>query len=516
MGKGLRFVMLNIRSLWPNIDEMRLNFYDFNVIGLCESWLTPAITDSMIDFPGFDLFRQDRCTNKRGGGLVIYVRKEYMEYCNVVDDLSGVTSDLEQLWVTFCMPNVRHMNIAVVYRPPGSNLENSINQLRTSLDKTTENTYENIVMGDLNINYKQRHSNPYKLLKEVERDFGLKQIIDKDTRIAARSSTLIDIILTDCRHVFGSGVLDMCISDHQAVYMVKKKTRLEYTRIENMCRSYKHYVKTEMQDSVEANLGRIEFWKHEKNIDTMWKILLGIIEDCANIHCPLVNMKIPDNSPIWFNREIVEEIRHKDYLYKEAKRLGTIESWNVFKCKKKELKTLLHKAKEEYIKEQIDTQQNNPRKFWRNLNTFSGLGKSCKKACLTKIGNDEGTILENQEAADFMNHYYVNAGPNLAKDFSNDWSTDKCKINVDSTFKFDFVTEDQISKLIKNIDIGKSSAVENLSSRILKDSFEVLIMELTQLYNECLTQGYCTKPLSTIQCNKTLCQDQLVPILLIG
>ena len=27
---------------------------------------------------------------------------------------------------------------------------------------------------------------------------------------------------------------------------------------------------------------------------------------------------------------------------------------------------------------------------------------------------------------------------------------------------------------------------------------------------------YCTKPLSTIQCNKTLCQDQLVPILLIG
>ena len=26
----------------------------------------------------------------------------------------------------------------------------------------------------------------------------------------------------------------------------------------------------------------------------------------------------------------------------------------------------------------------------------------------------------------------------------------------------------------------------------------------------------CTKPLSTIQCNKTLCRDQLVPILLIG
>ena len=31
-----------------------------------------------------------------------------------------------------------------------------------------------------------------------------------------------------------------------------------------------------------------------------------------------------------------------------------------------------------------------------------------------------------------------------------------------------------------------------------------------------LNISFCTKPLSTIQCNKTLCRDQLVPILLIG
>ena len=47
----------------------------------------------------------------------------------------------------------------------------------------------------------------------------------------------------------------------------------------------------------------------------------------------------------------------------------------------------------------------------------------------------------------------------------------------------------QICKLIGNIDICKSSAIENLGSRILKDCFEILIFELTHLYNECLTQG---------------------------
>ena len=114
-----------------------------------------------------------------------------------------------------------------------------------------------------------------------------------------------------------------------------------------------------------------------------------------------------------------------------------------------------------------------------------------KKSGLSKIiGDENGTFLENQPAADFMNEYYVNAGPNLAKEFDDVWSHDRCKIDVNSTFEFTFVTEVQITKLGKNIDICKSSGIDNLGLRILRDSFEVLTLELTQLYNECLLQGY--------------------------
>ena len=223
----------------------------------------------------------------------------------------------------------------------------------------------------------------------------------------------------------------------------------------------------------------------------MWKILLGIVKECANSHCPMVKVNIPNNSPVWFTRELVEEINHKDFLYVEAKRLGTDEAWAEFKRKKKEVTKILHNAKETYIKEQIDSQQNNPRKFWRNINSISGIGKTGKKASLTKIFDSEnGTVLENQHAPDYMNDYYVNAGPTLAEKFDDKWNELDYNINTNSTFKFDFVTEDQILKLIKNIDIGKSSAIDNLSSRILKDSLEMLTLEFTQLYNECLIQGY--------------------------
>ena len=54
--------------------------------------------------------------------------------------------------------------------------------------------------------------------------------------------------------------------------------------------------------------------------------------------------------------------------------------------------------------------------FLRNVNSVSGIGKSSKQRGLTKIfGDDNGTVLENQEVADYMNQFYVSAGPKLAE-----------------------------------------------------------------------------------------------------
>ena len=46
-----------------------------------------------------------------------------------------------------------------------------------------------------------------------------------------------------------------------------------------------------------------------------------------------------------------------------------------------------------------------------------------------------------------------------------------------------------MKRLIKEIKITKSAAVEGLSTRLLKDAFEVLSFELTYLYNSCLQSG---------------------------
>ena len=95
----------------------------------------------------------------------------------------------------------------------------------------------------------------------------------------------------------------------------------------------------------------------------------------------------------------------------------------------------------------------------------------------------------NLDAAEYMNKYYTDAGPKLSQNYSNIWKeTDSLK-NINSTFKFDFVHEGWIKKLIKDIKKTKSSAVDNLGSQILKDAFSVLTLELTFLYNCCIENG---------------------------
>ena len=117
---------------------------------------------------------------------------------------------------------------------------------------------------------------------------------------------------------------------------------------------------------------------------------------------------------------------------------------------------------------------------------MSGIGKNkTKKFGCTKLIDENGTQYENLDAAEYLNKYYVNVGPNLANTLDIEWDKSKCKIEVDSTFNFLWITEREVIELVKN----KSSAIDGLSTRILKDAFLVLHFELTYMYNICLQTG---------------------------
>ena len=82
----------------------------------------------------------------------------------------------------------------------------------------------------------------------------------------------------------------------------------------------------------------------------------------------------------------------------------------------------------------------------------------------------------------------MNVGPCLANKFPDTWRISD-SIKCDEPFGFKEVTEYEVLKLVKDIKIAKSSAYEGVSTHLFKDAFEILITELTHLYNRCLRTG---------------------------
>ena len=96
-------VMLNTRSLFPNIDQIHHSFKTYDIICLCETWLTSGHTDNMIQIPEYDFMRLDRSHGnisntsnqlKRGGGLIIYFKKSISPFISIVPAVSKITTDL--------------------------------------------------------------------------------------------------------------------------------------------------------------------------------------------------------------------------------------------------------------------------------------------------------------------------------------------------------------------------------------------------------------------------------------
>ena len=518
--KGFNVLMINIRSLYSSIDELSVKIKGYDVIAVCETWLNSSYTDEMINIPEYNVMRLDReagnirsASNKvkRGGGVLFYVHSKFVNYTTIIRDCSKITYNLEQLWICIDKPNVRKCIVGVLYRPPSSDVTVSLKELSSTMDylQTLVHT-EYIIMGDLNVNYNRRDTKGFKLLKDFERIYNLTQVIKGNTRITEGSKSLIDLIFTDITHMQNAGVLQISISDHQPVFITKKKDR---ELDESFYTSYTMYDRNAYQYDIVNHDVWTMFWQNlHKDVDLLWEYMLHAIKDVADYHAPMKRMKIRTNCPHWMEKEIIEELYFKDFLYRKAKSSDNVNDWNNFRSQNKTVKKLILNAKEEYVKGQLLENTNNPRKFWRNINEISGLGKSKKKGKIRKI-IDNDREYENQEAADFLNDFYTEAGPNLARSFNNTWDKDKCDIDVSSQFEFQIVSELQVQKLVKDIKLAKSCSIDGLSTRLIKDAFEVLIPELTRLYNICIETGeiprmWCHGSISPIPKTKS---DSTVP-----
>ena len=128
---------LNIQSYKPKIPDLRNDIngvYGYDILALCETWLTPRVPDRLMGVNGYKLYRRDRPTDldlpKGKGGVALLVRDNLTSELLPTPVTGIVNSNLEIMWVLVRTSKHQAVLVASAYRVP----HNTTRQLATDLE----------------------------------------------------------------------------------------------------------------------------------------------------------------------------------------------------------------------------------------------------------------------------------------------------------------------------------------------------------------------------------------------
>ena len=169
--KGLAIAHINIRSLWPKIDTLKIllqHEIDVDILGLSESWLTSTLDNNIVNIPGYDIIRNDRnwCDNdnengknvKKGGGVCLYINHNMNYSTHALSNYNVSCKNIECQWIKIIQEKQRNIVVGNVYRPPQGNVKNAVEYLEGVFELLDLEHEDLILMGDFNIDFLEKRN----------------------------------------------------------------------------------------------------------------------------------------------------------------------------------------------------------------------------------------------------------------------------------------------------------------------------------------------------------------------
>ena len=150
--------------------------------------------------------------------------------------------------------------------------------------------------------------------------------------------------------------------------------------------------------------------------------------------------------------------------------------------------SLICKANGNYVRQKLQQNSRNPKEFWRIIKDLTN-PRIDVTATARFIDQTTNQYVEIGRQPDFLNNYFINIVQNL--NILPDDNTVHNVYNLDSRFCFlnDLPTEQELIKIIREIDVNKSSCVNNISSKFCKDSMLAVPGMLCYMITKSLTTG---------------------------
>ena len=495
--KGFVISHLNVRSFIKHMDESFLHLSDNDVICFSETWLSSKVDDPLLSRVGYKYIRSDRKTGKKGGGLLMYIKESLFPYVEQLPNYTNSDDISEELWITLNKPGWKKTIVGLVYRPPSGKADHFIQRMGDTLvslnaDHNIMNK-DMIVIGDFNIDFAKTQNPLRTRLKGQMGDYGLQQLIKNPTRVTNNSKSTIDLIFTNIAPLLinSVGAIDVSISDHKPIYLNKKAQRHKHPKKLIISRNYRYYnieiFGNILFDSQDWQL----FWAIEGDPEKLWEVMCSIISSSVDMLCPRRKISIREDQHPWVDKRLRLELQAKDALYRKAQRTNAPSDWCTFHELKVKTRKSVISSKRTFINGKLNEHKDDPRLFWREMDTNLkiGKGKSTSTVC-ERIKDSRGNIVTGEAVAANFNNFYVSIGKELALKFPKSiYNAIPRNLDVKSQCTFRFIGTKEVKSVIKGLKSNKSTCVADINMKTLKDAMLILLVELTYLINVCLDKS---------------------------
>ena len=239
--------------------------------------------------------------------------------------------NLENLFIENCKPHSEPLIVVTSYRLPYSPV-GLYSYLETLIGRIDLINFEFYLLGDMNVDMAStKYDNDVRQLKSIADIYGLHQLIKEPTPITGKSSTLLDLIYTNCpERVVCSGVAHDSISDHSLVY-VYHKLSIDLPKGHNsiIYKSFKTFNRSDFRNDIcNQNWEFLNLIEDPNQLWSEWKKkFLLIVAKHALIRSKRIRSK---NTP-WISFDLKQRMHMRDVLRIKAIKSNNPHDWANFR-----------------------------------------------------------------------------------------------------------------------------------------------------------------------------------------
>ena len=339
-------------------------------------------------------------------------------------------------------------------------------------------------------------------MKEFCDSYSLSNLIQEPTCFKNQHNpSSIDVMLTNRPRQFqNSHTVETGLSDHHKMTLSVFKTFFQ--KQSPTIVNYRDYNK------FNANIFRNELLEQLTNIgdDITYVKFETIFMLLLDLHAPMKTKYIRANNSPFMNKILTKAIMNRSRLRNKFVRYPSHANEYNYKKYRNYCTNLFRKEKKKFYNNIDISSITDNKLFWKTVKPFFSEKHFGKKKVILVEGDH--IISNDKEVAEIMNSFFSNIVDNLEiNEYQNEQFSYNCDdnhitnivskfidhpsiikiretININESFHFMPVNEQQVKEKIKGLDKRKASTFNGIPSKILAENYDIISPFITKMYND--------------------------------